>query len=137
MQDSIRALQAIDRSNLLAGSLGGLLFADSARFIDDLPPQLAMNVALVGLARALALDHDPRPPLAQFREALGSWMGRHGFGDRSYCQFRSQALKLLREAAQRLPDGAALLRPADDHETGDFHGAWARVLEGLRSLRLN
>jgi len=132
-------LLAARRATLVAGRLGGLLFGDPARFLDDLIAQLAWKGATVGLAEALASGENLLPAARGLVVTLEGWAVRHGFQDFYGGPFRDILHPLLARLAERLPHGhylASALAEYDAlgrHHVPQRHGAFTRLLQGLKA----
>lgn len=122
MREAENALASVDSRRLESGELGGLLFGDPARLLEDLVLQLRAMAPLARIRRLLPQEKDPRTDLRAFAEAFRTWQRRHGFSDWA----RGPFIERLHHTLEPIIPGISTM-PFDPR-----HGYTTRILHAVQ-----
>ena len=132
-----QGLAGMHRPEPGAGRLGGLLFDDPGRFLDDLSIQLAWKEAVTDVGDALQSGGDPAPLARALHAALTSLVERTGFRDFYGGPFAQIMHPLLDRLASELPNGLPIRAALDEYaelrgrHVPARHGYLARLVDAL------
>jgi hypothetical protein len=99
MRKAAAELETLAKLKLTLGPLGGLLFGDPQRFVDDLVKELNVKAAYQGFLTAASSNKDVGPTLAKFAAAAEVWQRKNGYQNLWYFPDMQEALRNLHVAA--------------------------------------
>ena len=116
------------------GRFSGLCFGKVDRLVHDLKAQIDVKIALLRMKEQIDRGANLNGTLKNVVQSLQTWWKRHGFADRYYGPFKDLLHPILRETAEQIQRGDQLSRALDAFDAGSQHGAFARLLEVLKTV---